>query len=51
MKIGSLDRCLKTIQIPNFMKNPSGVRQVVPCGRTDGQDETNSHFLHIAKRA
>jgi hypothetical protein len=32
----------------NFMKNPSGGRQVFPCGRTDGHDETNSHFSHIA---
>ena len=33
------------------MKNPSGARQVVPCGWTDGHDETNSHFSYNCENA
>ena len=31
----------------NFHENPFGMRRVVPCGRTDGHDEVNSHISQL----
>ena len=32
-------------------ENPSSGSTVVPCGRTDGHDDANSHFSQFCKRA
>jgi hypothetical protein len=34
-----------------FHENPSSGSRVVPCGRTDVHDETNSHFSQFCERA
>jgi len=34
-----------------FHENPSNGSRVVPCGRTDGHEEANSHFLQFCERA
>jgi hypothetical protein len=49
-----LDFSLHTFEIHSYIKfyeNPSSGRRVVPCGRTDGHKETNSHFSPFCKRA
>ena len=33
-----------------FHQNPSSGSQVVPCGRTDGHDEANSHFSQFCEK-
>ena len=34
-----------------FHENPSSWNRVVPCERTDGQDEANSRFSKFCERA
>jgi hypothetical protein len=34
-----------------YNENPSGGSRVVPCGRTDGNDEANSHFSQFCDLA
>jgi len=35
----------------NIRENPTSGSRVVPCGRTDRQDEANSHFSQFCERA
>jgi len=44
-----LDRFSENTQISDC-ENPSSRSRVVPCGRTDGHDDANSHFSQFCKR-
>jgi len=46
-----LDRFFEQSSNIKFHENPSSESRVVPCGRMDGHDETNSHFSQLCKEA
>jgi len=51
MKLKYSSQVLEKHSNIKFHENPSSGSRTVPCGRTDGHDETNSHFSQFYKRA
>jgi len=47
----SLDKFFEKTTHIKFPANPSSGTRVVPCGRTDGHNEANGHFLQFCERA